>query len=90
MAYEQFPLNIIKRSIPLLITTKTPTVSEVGAKIIVTGADFTIIFDKEIGTISSFVKQGISLIKKVQFLIFGVRQMIIIMVQVRKINQGFG
>ena len=29
MAYEQFPLNGIKRSIPLLITTKTPTVSEV-------------------------------------------------------------
>ena len=29
MAYEQFPLSIIKRSIPLLITTKTPTVSEV-------------------------------------------------------------
>jgi hypothetical protein len=62
----------------------------VGAKIIVRGADFTIIFDKEIGTISSFVKQGISLIKKVQCLIFGVRQMIIITVQVRKRNQGFG
>ena len=29
MAYEQFPLSIIKRSIPLLITTKMPTVSEV-------------------------------------------------------------
>ena len=35
-----------------------------GVKITVTGADFTIVFDKEIGTISSFVKQGISLIKK--------------------------
>ena len=56
IAYEQFPLNVIKRSIRVLITTKTPTISEVGAKIMVTGADFTIIFDKEIGTISSFVK----------------------------------
>ena len=56
MAYEQFPLSIIKRSIPLLITTKMPTISEVGAKIMVTGADFTIIFDKEIGTISYFMK----------------------------------
>ena len=56
MAYEQFPLNVIKRSIRVLITTKSPTISEVGAKIMVTGADFTIIFDKEIGTISYFMK----------------------------------
>ncbi len=64
MAYEQFPLNVIKRPAPVLITTKNPTISEAGAKITVTGVDFTIVFDKEIGTISSFVKQGISLIKK--------------------------
>ncbi|MES2519734.1 MAG: glycoside hydrolase family 2 TIM barrel-domain containing protein [Bacteroidota bacterium] len=64
MAYEQFSLNIIKRPTPILITGKTPTVNEAGSKITVTGSDFTIVFDKEVGTISSFVKQGISLIKK--------------------------
>ena len=46
MAYEQFPLNVIKRSIRVLITIKTPTIIEVGAKIMVTGADFTIVFEK--------------------------------------------
>lgn len=64
MAYEQFPLNTIKRAVPSLVTGKTPTVNEVGSKINVVGGDFIIVFDKEIGTISSFVKQGVALIKK--------------------------
>ncbi|MEA5457988.1 glycoside hydrolase family 2 TIM barrel-domain containing protein [Arcicella sp. LKC2W] len=64
MAYEQFPLNTIKRQAPNLSIGKTSTVNEAGSKITVVGSDFIIVFDKEIGTISSFVKQGIALIKK--------------------------
>jgi beta-galactosidase len=64
MAYEQFPMNVLKRTSPVLITGKSVAVEEAGAKITVTGADFTIVFDKEIGAISSFIKQGIALIKK--------------------------
>jgi beta-galactosidase len=64
MAYEQFSLNVFKRPNPILVTGKAPTVNESGAKITVTGSDFTIVFDKEVGTLSSYVKQGISLIKQ--------------------------
>jgi beta-galactosidase len=64
MAYEQFVLNTIKRPAPTLVNGKMPAVNEVGSKVNVTGSDFSIVFDKEIGTITSYIKQGVSLLKK--------------------------
>ncbi len=68
MAYEQFAISPAKlptnRPVVVSGTAKPPQVEESGLKITVTGTDFIIVLDREAGIISSYVKQGISLLKK--------------------------